>query len=130
MDQVMEILGQIWLCLIAADLISGIGHWAEDTYSVPSWPYLGKVIAVPNIRHHRFPRQMGVNFWSRNGIQLIVGLWAVAALALTGYLTWQVTLTIAIAACSNEFHAWTHGVAGNRFTDFLQEMGIVQSPDH
>jgi ubiquitin-conjugating enzyme E2 variant len=73
---------------------------------------------------------MGVNFWNRNGIQLIVALWAIAALAITELLTWQVLLTILIAGCSNEFHAWAHGVSGNSATDFLQEMGIFQSPDH
>jgi hypothetical protein len=126
----METVGTIWLCFLAADFISGFGHWLEDTYSLPTWPYLGPAIAVPNIRHHKYPRQMGIDFWHRNGLQIVVALHAVAVLAITNYLTWPVGLTLAIAACSNEFHAIAHGVTGNRLTDFLQEMGFIQSEEH
>ena len=42
--------------LLAVDFASGVLHWLEDSYGEPSWPFLGKRVVVPNIRHHFKPR--------------------------------------------------------------------------
>ena len=122
---------QTILCVFIADFITGLVHWLEDTYSVPSTPLIGKYVAIPNIEHHRNPKAMSEtgNFFTR--VQLSVIISAVVSLIVyfLHCLTWQFILVAFLSAMGNEVHAWSHG-AGRKGVKLLHDMGIVQTPAH
>lgn len=103
-------VAQIILCVLAADLLSGLIHWWEDQYGNPKWPLLGKHVIEPNILHHQQPTffvHMS-DIFSRNW-QVVLPLAAIAGgLWLAGWLSWQLALVCVIAASANETHAWAH----------------------
>ena len=55
----MPTLLTIVACIFAADLITGLVHWWEDTYGDPDWPVIGEHVVRPNIEHHEFPQLIG-----------------------------------------------------------------------
>ena len=118
-------------CFLTADFITGLVHWVEDTYGVPSWPVLGKFVVEPNIEHHLHPQLVATmsHFVLRN-YQAIVPCLTVALLVLLwiGWNAWPVALTLGIASLGNEVHAWNHSSQNNWVIKFLQNSGLVQSP--
>lgn len=114
-------------CILLADFLTGLGHWFEDTYSLPTWPILGRLIAEPNINHHLNPQEMAPTFLSRNWFQLVPACLFLLILWQISCLNWQVTVVISFLALGNETHAWCHLRNRNPLVRFLQEMGIAIS---
>jgi ubiquitin-conjugating enzyme E2 variant len=125
-------LAHVIACILLADFLTGLLHWWEDTYGLPSWPLVGRLVIEPNIEHHLDPRlfvRMGT-LVSRS-YQLVLLAGGVMGLAwLSGYGSWQLVLVAALAASGNEIHAWSHGATRNRLVRLLQEMALVQTPQH
>lgn len=122
----MEILA----CILIADFLTGVVHWIEDTYGVPSWPLLGASIIEPNILHHKDQ----VDFTKGGMLYRNYQVWgfvaaSIAIVYLTGWLTWQVTLTAVVASMGNEIHAWAHKRPRSRIIRLMQEMKLVCSPE-
>ena len=67
-------VGIFFLCLWAADFLTGIVHWAEDTYCKSRYPIISALIFEPNKLHHQDPNLIvrTGNFLSRNCIQWLV----------------------------------------------------------
>lgn len=123
-----ETAWQFVFCLLAADFITGVGHWFEDTYGLPTWPVLGKLLIVDNIHHHRSPREMAPTFWSRNYQQFALATGVLVVLHFAGWLYWQAAVVVVLASFGNETHSWCHGAAHSPLVRFLQDMGITISP--
>ena len=119
---------QIVGCILLADFLTGLGHWFEDTYSVPTWPILGRIIAEPNINHHLQPNEMAPTFWERNKWQLIPAWVFLIGLATISLLTWEIALIINALALGNETHSWCHKKVSNPLITLLQDMGISINP--
>ena len=106
---VSDIILQVLLGILLADLISGIVHWFEDTYGDPTWPVIGPTIILPNILHHDVPLKFTeAPFWKRNrgvfGVALIFG----GVFSLLGWLN-PVTITaLVVGSFANEVHRWAH----------------------
>jgi hypothetical protein len=121
---------QLVLCLLLADFITGVVHWAEDCYGLPTWPLIGKHVIEPNIDHHRNPGLMGSmgGLFFRN-YQSVLLFAVMAAIAWAcGVLYWQVIVVGAIASFGNEVHLWSHR-GGNRVVRFLQDACFIQRPE-
>jgi hypothetical protein len=119
---------QIVLCILVADFLTGVAHWLEDAYGLPTWPVLGPTVIKPNIDHHSNPAAMCAgSLVSRNYQMWLLAAAAVTAAWLAGHVSWQLSLTAAFASFGNEFHAWTHGKAP-RLVRVLQDMGLLVSP--
>jgi len=118
-------------CVLVADFITGVVHWTEDTYGLPSWPFLGGFVIEPNIEHHLRPTLLGTmsNLALRN-YQAVVPLGVVSAAAVWwfGWSAWPFALTLSLASVGNEVHTWNHRRSNNAAIRFLQDAGIVQSP--
>lgn len=120
-------------CLIVADFLTGLVHWIEDTYGLPDWPWIGKLVIEPNIEHHHYPGRLGSMsvFLIRNYQVFVPCLFvAAAALLLGGWSAWPVVLTVAFAAMGNEVHTWNHRGQNPWPIRFLQDSGLVQDARH
>lgn len=121
-------LAIIILCVLAADFITGLVHWWEDSYADPSWPWpWGLLVAQPNIGHHRYPARFTMSdVWQRNYLTAVPA--AIVASICIWYGLWPFALTLALAGVGNEVHAWSHQGRPSRFVQMLQDAGIVQTP--
>lgn len=123
-----EVILQVLICVVIADFITGLAHWFEQTYGVPSWPLIGNSVVLPNIDHHINPsRIVSSNLFTR-----CWNMWLLAGLVLSsawivGVMSWKLTLVAVIASFGNEVHSWAHGRAP-RWARVAQEMGILLSP--
>ncbi len=121
----------VWfLCIIAADFITGLIHWFEDTYITPDWPILGKHVGEPNITHHEHPGWIGrmSNLISRNYQTVIPAVLVV--LLVIYFQGWQgpIIFTLLLASLGNEIHTWNHRSGNPLWIRMLQEMAIIQTP--
>lgn len=123
------------LCVVVADFITGLVHWLEDTYGVPSWPFgLGKHVIEPNILHHENPTAMiTMSTILKRNYQ--TGVPAIIVIAICVYFwgwanVWPLALILFLAGClGNEVHAWNHTPRQKlpRWIRFLQDTAIIQT---
>lgn len=125
----MSILAQVIMCVLVADFMTGLVHWVEDTYGVPSWPIIGKLVIEDNIEHHRRPNLIGKmgTFFSRNLQPTILGLITISIFLAFGVFCWQILLVSFLAAMGNEVHAWNHRRNNHWLIGSLQRSGLIQS---
>lgn len=115
-------------CLVAADFLSGVFHWLEDTYCSDGLPvpFIGS-ICDDNIQHHITPGRMRFgSFLTRNGATMFLSAAAAFGVWLAGIATTPVILTLVLLSFANEVHSWNHG-RGGRFVRLAREMGLFQS---
>lgn len=122
---------KILFCIIIADFLTGLFHWVEDTYGVPSWgPFLNKQVVLPNIEHHRNPSAIGrmSSFVSRNYVSLTLFLVAFFVASYFGAGPYFF-LTGLLASLGNEVHTWNHRKALDNpmIVRFIQDTGLVQT---
>jgi plasmanylethanolamine desaturase len=125
---------------LAADLVSGLVHWAADTWGSPDLPVIGPAVLGPFREHHRDPLAITRHdFVETNGNNCLVSL-PVLGVALwlspgahgsgnlflssfLGTLVFWVLLT-------NQFHSWAHLPAPPRLIAFLQRWHLILPPAH
>jgi ubiquitin-conjugating enzyme E2 variant len=119
-------------CLFAVDFITGVIHWAEDT-----WTALGRsklldtYVVRDNIEHHRKPGGIRRGtYWETNRVCIALGFAAAVVLVLCGVHAWQAYVIVALASQSNQIHKWAHCANPPRAIRALQRFGILQSPAH
>lgn len=135
-------LGAALLAWLAADLISGVAHWACDRFLEESTPVLGPFLIQPFREHHRDPLAITRrSAASANLSNCVVVLPALAAcLAWTRVVdpgdmaaipvgTFVLVLTGALLA-TNQIHRWAHVSAPPRAVRALQRAGLILSPAH
>ena len=115
----------VLLCILAADFITGLVHWWEDSYWLPSWPILGRIVVEPNIDHHLRPGVIGsmTTIISRNYQTVVPAV--ILSLVLW---SWPLALIFILAALGNEVHAWNHRRNNNFIIRLLQDASIIQTP--
>jgi ubiquitin-conjugating enzyme E2 variant len=118
---------------LLADFVSGVVHWAEDSYGRETTPVIGRWVVEPNLLHHRDPLAFVRRSWIASSWDLAaVGAMILAAAGLAGALTWHVVLFVLIGANANQIHKWNHmrrssvplGIRA------LQRLHLLQSARH
>jgi len=105
----MTILLKLLCVLLLVDLVSGVVHWAEDTFWTVETPVLGPVFVAPNLLHHEQPAAfVKFSYWHSNGQLLKVAALLVVAAALLAQLTWPVALFAFVGGHANQIHKWAH----------------------
>jgi plasmanylethanolamine desaturase len=138
LDHVGWVLGAAALGLLAADLLSGVVHWAFDTWGSPTTPGVGQPFIVPFRVHHSDPQDITRHgFIATNGHNCLA---AVPVLALSLWLPveqpWGAALAAFVAAVSlgtfgtNQFHKWAHQPQVSPFIAWLQRHHLVLNPEH
>jgi ubiquitin-conjugating enzyme E2 variant len=119
---------EAFVCLLIADFLAGLLHWAEDTWLAPgASPLLDKWVVLPNIDHHRRPGAIREgSYWVNNQVSIFLA--AVPLLLLVGLNVhaWEPYLVILLASQSNQFHMWAHCANPPALVKLLQNSGLLQ----
>lgn len=141
--QVPEVWG--WLALVAfvaamlaADFVSGVVHWAGDTWGTEQTTWLGPRFIRPFRFHHAHPRDMlKSNFFTTNGDTALSSLpfllvpfalplgheaGRVSAVFLWGVGWWGMW--------TSQFHQWAHMTPPPRLVGWFQRRGLILGPGH
>ena len=119
--------------VLSADLISGLVHWAEDTFWTETTPVLGRWLVKPNVLHHKNGAAFIQKSWLQSSWDLLLaGLLVFGVCWIMGLLTWQVWLFLIISVNANQIHKWNHM---NRtkipsLIKLLQKCRLLQSSAH
>ena len=135
MDIIIALLsyaGCIALSLLVADFITGLMHWAEDTWLKPGKSaLLDRFIVDDNIDHHRSPGKIRAGaYWQTNRVCIALALGVAAILALCRVQMWEPYLVLALLSQSNQIHLWAHSSRPPQIVKFLQRTGLLQSTSH
>jgi plasmanylethanolamine desaturase len=116
-------------CLLTVDLITGLMHWGEDTWTAPGRSaLLDRWIVLDNVDHHRRPGAIRAgNYWETNRVCIALAACAAAILVLCRVDAWQAYTIVALASQSNQVHLWAHSANPPRWVAALQRLGILQS---
>jgi len=129
----MWILAQTILTVLAADFVSGLVHWMEDTFWDEDTPVVGAWIVRPNALHHENGAAFLKNSWLQSSWDLLaLAALVILAAAAVGLLGWQVWLFAAIGANANQIHKWAHMPAPRVpvAVRWLQRARVLQSFEH
>ena len=126
----------------AADLLTGVIHWACDTLGTSTTPIWGPMLVASFRRHHRAPLDISkISLLENLGASAIAGtlvllLWSPQLDADSSWaihLAQQVALwTIGFAVLSNLLHRWAHWPphAKPRWMLHLQKWGLILRPEN
>jgi ubiquitin-conjugating enzyme E2 variant len=126
---VVELIA-VWLLV---DFVSGVVHWAEDSYGRETTPVIGRWVIAPNVLHHRDASAFVRSSWFASSWDLAAaGAMIVAVAALAGVLTWHVALFALLGANANQIHKWNHMRHSSvpLAIRVLQRLHILQSSRH
>ena len=130
----LNLLIEFIVTLAAIDFVSGLVHWAEDTFGTSKTPLIGKWIVIPNEIHHVDPVAFTRKNWWESSWDLLMATIIILIVAwLTNHLTWHVWLFCFIGANANQLHKYAH-LPPRRvpmLVQGLQKLRILQSArDH
>jgi plasmanylethanolamine desaturase len=119
-------------CLFAVDFITGVIHWAEDTWlSLGRSKLLDAYVVRDNIEHHRRPGGIRAGtYWETNRVCIALGFAVACGLMLCGVHAWQAYAIVLLASQSNQIHKWAHCANPPLVIARLQRWGILQSAGH
>ncbi len=127
--------------LVGGDFISGVVHWAADTYGSETTPIVGSSLVKPFRRHHTYPRDI----CTHKLVETVGNVTILAVPVLTGclYLLWLlpesgwlafavvcVSLMAIATVATNQFHKWAHQENPSSFARWLQRTRLVLDPAH
>ena len=118
--------------LLLVDFITGVLHWAEDTWTAPGRSkLLDKWVVRDNIEHHRKPGTIRAgNYWATNRVCIALALAVTAALLAFGVHAWEAYFVVALLSQSNQIHLRAHCANPPRPIRRLQRFGLLQSTAH
>ncbi|MBL8860994.1 MAG: sterol desaturase family protein [Planctomycetes bacterium] len=118
--------------LALVDFLSGLVHWAEDTFATETTPILGRWIVTPNVLHHADPVAFAAKSWIASSWDLVLasGLLLVLSVPLGLFGPGAVLLAV-LGANANQLHKWCHVPRhAPRIVRGLWRIGLLQGPRH
>lgn len=128
----------ILLGLVGADFVSGVVHWAGDTWGTERTPVVGWRFVRPFRFHHAHPLDMTKsNFFTTNGDN-VLGAMPMLLLPLAlptdsaGWLWAGVTVWAAgvFGMWTSQFHLWAHMKNPPRVARVLQSCRLILTRQH
>src|SRR5438128_1294517 len=120
---------------VLADFVSGIVHWAADTWGSPDMPVIGKALIRPFREHHVDQKEITRHdFIETNGNNCFISIAPAVGAALLPS-DWFFLSAMGFAAClaifgTNQFHKWSHMDEPPAAVRLLQRANLVLPPDH
>lgn len=129
---------RLLLGMLMADFISGIVHWAADTWDRVTLPIIGPRVLMAFRNHHVNPLDITKkDFINVNGHNILLALFAIASAAFVSVYNSSlvfVTLTILFfgitTLVTNQIHQFAHMKNPPRFARVLQRSGIILTCHH
>jgi hypothetical protein len=129
------------LGVVGGDFVSGLVHWAADTYGSEDTPLIGPSLVKPFRLHHLYPRDIcthGLVETTGNVCILAVPvlsiclylMWWIPESALLAFSVFSFALTAAATVATNQFHKWAHQESPSSFARWLQRKRLVLEPEH
>ncbi len=122
----------------AADLVTGLVHWACDTWGDERTRFVGAGLIRSFREHHDDPRAMLDHDWIEvNGQPAAAAGTAFGLLALPAAQEWLDGRAFFAALCwslivmgslANQIHQWSHAPAPARWVARLQRTGLILTP--
>jgi hypothetical protein len=124
--------GSVVGAILLADFLSGLVHWAEDSYFSPTTPLLGRAIQL-NMRHEADPGALAANPWYisiRSSLACAAVLLAIIWISGASRPVWFLAAVAGVFA--NQIHKWAHTRpdAVPAPVRALQRVHILQSARH
>lgn len=125
--------------LLTIDFLSGLGHWAGDTWGSVSTPILGESYVRPFREHHVDPLALTRHdFIEANGATAFVALLVLVPLQLVHipqnpwllYLYAYLFFTFGFGILSNQPHVWAHAPQKPRLVEWMQKRRLLIPPRH
>lgn len=129
------------LGLVFGDFVTGLVHWAADTYGEESTPVIGRSLVKPFRVHHVRPLEI-----CEHGIVETIGNTCILATpvlilfivftasgeisAAASFAVFTAAVTIGVTVATNQFHKWAHQATPSRVVHVLQRARIILSPEH
>ena len=117
---------------LLADLLSGLVHWALDTFGSVRTPVVGPAFIRPFREHHAEPDAMTRHdFIEVNGASCLGCLpLLLLGLLLDGFAHALVVFTCLGVLVTNQCHKWAHSLPGDNsfLIKKLQEVGLILHP--
>jgi ubiquitin-conjugating enzyme E2 variant len=127
--------------LVFGDFVTGLVHWAADTYGGEDTPVIGRSLVKPFRVHHVRPQEI-----CEHGIVETVGNTCILGaplltlfLALAGYVVtsaaaacalFAAVVTVGVTVATNQFHKWAHQQRPSRPVRLLQRARLILTPEH
>ena len=140
--------GAGWVCvpggllgLVFGDFVTGLVHWAADTYGEESMPVIGRSLIKPFRVHHVRPLEIcehGVVETVGNTCILAAPLLTLSVVVMSSdetsaaaaFAVFTAVVTVGVTAATNQFHKWAHQDKPPRPVRLLQRARIILSPEH
>src|SRR6266852_1481021 len=134
------VLSAVLLAYLAADLVSGVVHWAGDSWGTTEWPLFGSSLIRPFREHHVDQEAITRHdFVETNGSNCLISI-PVAVGALIIRLRGDDDLSIFAVSflgslifwvfATNQFHKWAHLSHPPPLVAWLQRLHLVLPPEH
>ena len=131
----------VLLGLAFGDFVTGLVHWAADTYCGENTPVIGRSLVKPFRVHHVRPQEI-----CEHGLVETVGntcILAAPLLALfltltavgetsaaSAFAVFTAVMTVGVTVATNQFHKWAHQENPRRVVRALQRARVILSPEH
>lgn len=121
-----------------ADFISGLIHWAADTWGTVQWPIVGKALIRPFREHHLDQKAITRHdFVETNGaialvaIPILAGALLLPLQAMAGFSSACFLAFMCLWGCpTGQIHKWAHEDEVPAAVAWLQRRGVLLSPVH
>lgn len=123
---------------VLSDFVSGLVHWAADTWGSVSWPIVGNTLIRSFREHHVDPKAITRHdFIETNGDNCLVCLPILIFIVSYGATeAWEVFLAIVLLSLliwtfiTNQIHKWAHEDKVSGWVRFFQKAGLFISKEH
>jgi plasmanylethanolamine desaturase len=122
------------LSLGAADIASGLAHWAGDTWGSEQWPLIGQTI-IRTFREHHVD-QLAITRHDAIEVNATSAMLAVPLLGIGHWLvgTHPFVSTVLMWTCiggimTNQIHSWAHRPSNPLWIRALQRSRVILSPE-
>lgn len=132
LDAWAAVLAALALGVLSMDFISGLFHWAADTWGSVDWPWIGPNVIRTFREHHVDPdaitRHDPIEVNATNAmIALPVLAWGALFAVKCFWVAYCLGIAIASLA-TNQIHLWSHRKENPRWVRWLQCKGLILSP--
>ena len=125
----ITIIAAVFLGIVAADFVSGMVHWACDTWGRADIPILGTIVLKSFRLHH--VDQLGItrhDFFEANILNFIVSIPVMfgafkmeLSSELRAFVAMFLSFLVVFVVLTNQIHKWAHQARRSKLVSWLQK---------